>query len=105
MPDCVKLDLTFDAQLLQEDLERLQTSDWIDHFVQENYEGDWSVIPLRGPAGATHPVMMIYADPTCTEFADTPFLESSPYFRSVLDSLECPLNAVRLMKLSSGILD
>jgi hypothetical protein len=49
VPDRVKLDLTFDVKLLQQDLERLQTSDWIDHFVNQCYEGDWSVIPLRGP--------------------------------------------------------
>jgi len=78
--DRVKLPLSFDPQLMQEDLERLQTTDWIDHFVTQNYDGAWSVIPLRGPAGATHPVMMIYSDPTCTEFADTPFLETTQYF-------------------------
>jgi len=72
MLDRVKLDLSFDPKLLQEDLQRLQSSDWIGHFVQQNYDGDWSVIALRGPAAATHPVMMIYSDPSCTELADTP---------------------------------
>lgn len=102
MFDRVKLRLTFDPELLQKDLEQMQSSEWIDHFVQQNYDGDWSVIPLRGPAGATHPVMMIYSDPTCTDFVNTPFLENSPYFRVVLDSFKCPLRAVRLMKLSPG---
>jgi len=72
MPDRVKLNLTFNTELLQEDLRRLQSSDWIGHFVKQNYDGEWSVIPLRGPATATHPVMMIYSDPTCTEFSDAP---------------------------------
>lgn len=102
MLDRLKLELRFDPRLLQKDLQRLQSSDWIGHFVKQNYDGDWSVIPLRGPADATHPVRMIYSDPTCTEFADTPFLETSPYFRAVLDSFRCPLEAVRLMKLSPG---
>lgn len=102
MKDRVKLKLTFDAQSLQDDLTRLQGCDWIAHFVKQNYEGDWSVLPLRGVAGATHPVMMIYSDPACTEFADTPFLADSPYFRSVLDTFACPLQAVRLMKLAPG---
>ncbi len=102
LPDRVKLDVTFDVRLLQEDLRRLQHSEWIDHFVKQNYDGDWSVIALRGPANATHPVMMIYADPTCTEFADTPWLAKSPYFRQVLESFDCPLQAVRLMRLSAG---
>ena len=102
MPDRVKLNLVFDAELLQRDLRRLEASHWIDHFVTQNYEGNWSVIPLRGPATATHPVMMIYPDPTCTEFSDTPFLAELPYFRKVLREIACPLHAVRLMKLTPG---
>ena len=101
-PDRVRLNLTLDAQLLQEDLRSLQSSDWIDHFVTQNYDGEWSVIPLRGPASATHPVMMIYSDPTCSEFTDTPFLENSMYFRNVLNTFNCPLQAVRIMKLAAG---
>ena len=102
MFDRVKLGLTFDPKSLQKALGELQSSEWIDHFVKQHYEGDWSVIPLRGPAGATHPVMMIYSDPACTEFANTPFLDNSPYFRAVLESFSCPLRSVRLMKLSPG---
>lgn len=100
--DRFKLPLTFDAERMQEDLRRLQSGDWIDHFVKQNYDGDWSVIPLRGPATATHPVLMIYSDPTCTEFVDTPFLKDSSYLASVLESFRCPLQATRLMKLSAG---
>jgi len=102
MKDRIRLPLKFDPSKLQADLKRLQTEEWIGHFVTQNYEGDWSVIPLRGPAGATHPVMMIYSDPTCSEFADTPFLDQAPYLREVLDSFQCPLLAVRLMKLAAG---
>ncbi len=40
IPDRVKLDLIFDAQLLQEDLRNMQSIDWIDHFVEQNYDGD-----------------------------------------------------------------
>jgi hypothetical protein len=45
---------------------------------------------------------MIYSDPTATAFEDTPFLKSCPYFRQVLDSFRCPLQAVRLMRLTPG---
>ena len=102
MIDRAKLPLRFDPLSLRKDLDRLEDIEWIDHFVKQNYEGSWSVIPLRGPAQATHPVMMIYSDPSCTEFADTAFLDDCPYFRKVLASFQCPLNAVRLMKLSPG---
>jgi Aspartyl/Asparaginyl beta-hydroxylase len=75
---------------------------WIEHFVKQNYDGDWSAIPLRGPAGASHPVQMIYSDPSCSDFEDTPMLIGSPYFRHVLGAFACPLQAVRLMRLTPG---
>ena len=102
MKDRAKLPLHFDPQTLRDDLRTLEHTDWIDHFVEQNYDGSWSVIPLRGPANATHPVMMIYSHPACTEFSDTPFLKECPYFQEVLASFRCPVNAVRLMKLAPG---
>jgi hypothetical protein len=83
-PDRVRLALNFDPGRLEDDLGRLRGCEWISHFVKQNYDGDWSVIPLRAPAGATHPVMMIYSSPTAKEFVDTPLLAHTPYFRELL---------------------
>ena len=102
LKDRCKLPLDFNVGRMQQDLTHFESDDWISHFVEQNYEGDWSVIPLRGPASATHPVMMIYSDPTCTEFADTEFLKRTQYLPSVLEKFQCSLQAVRLMKLSAG---
>jgi hypothetical protein len=102
LPDRLRLPFTFDADLLARDLDGLSAVGWTQHFVRQNYDGDWSVIPLRGKAGAKHPVMMIYSDPTCTDFADTPMLAACPYFRQVLDTFKTPLRAVRLMRLTPG---
>jgi hypothetical protein len=101
-PDRLRLPFAFDRDLLAADLQRLQAAQWISHFVKQNYQGDWSVIPLRGPAGARHPIQTIYSDPTATAFEDTPVLAACPYFREVLDSFVCPLRAVRLMRLTPG---
>jgi hypothetical protein len=101
-PDRLRLALTFDPARLVRDLQGLASVGWIDHFVAQNYDGNWSVIPLRGKAGACHPVMMIYSDPTATSFEDTPMLQGCPYFREVLDAFQCPLQAVRLMRLTPG---
>jgi hypothetical protein len=102
LPDRLRLPFTFDPDRLASDLQRLSTVAWIQHFVPQNYEGDWSVIPLRGKAGASHPIMMIYPDPTCREFADTPMLAACPYYRQVLATFKAPLQAVRLMRLTAG---
>lgn len=100
-PDRVRLPFAFDPDLLRRDLETIGR-DWIDHLVRQNYEGSWSVLPLRHTAGATHPVMMIYSDPTATEFVDGPLLARTPYFREVLAQFRCPLHAARLMRLTPG---
>lgn len=102
LPDRIRLPFSFDPGLLARDLQSLASVEWIEHFVKQNFDGDWSVIPLRGKAGATHPVMMIYSDPVATEFEDTPMLKSCPYFREVLGAFDCPLRAVRLMRLTPG---
>ncbi len=102
LPDRLRLPFEFDPGQLARDLRSLASVGWIDHFVKQNYHGNWSVIPLRGKAGAKHPVMMIYSDPTAKEFEDTPMLRGCRYFREVLDTFECPLQAVRLMRLTPG---
>jgi Aspartyl/Asparaginyl beta-hydroxylase len=102
LPDRLPLPFAFDPGLLARDLQGLSSVGWTEHFVKQNYDGDWSVIPLRAPAGARHPIMMIYSDPTATAFEDTPMLQGCPYFREVLDAFACPLNAVRLMRLTPG---
>ncbi|MBI1201615.1 MAG: aspartyl beta-hydroxylase [Rhodopseudomonas sp.] len=101
-PDRLRLPLDFDADRLAADMAAVASAGWIAHFVTQNYDGDWSVIPLRGPAGARHPVQAIYSDPTCTDFADTPLLADAPYFRDLLAGFACPLLAVRLMRLAPG---
>jgi len=101
-PDRLQLPLSFDPEHLAADLDRLSETPWIAHFVKQNYQGNWSVIPLRATAGARHPVQMIYSDPTATAFADTPMLAECAYLRTVLASFACPLQTVRLMRLTPG---
>lgn len=106
--DRIRLPIRFDPDRLAADLEGLAQrapltgGHWIRHFVTSNYDGDWSVVPLRGKAGATHPVQMIHSDPSCHDYADTPFLAECPYLGEVLASFACPLEAVRLMRLGPG---
>jgi hypothetical protein len=98
-PDRLRLPLAFDPEQLAADMAAVAAAGWTEHFVKQNSDGDWSVIALRAPAGAKHPVQMIYSDPTCANFVDTPALAAAPYFREVLGSLDCPPRAVRLMRL------
>jgi hypothetical protein len=101
-PDRLRLPLDFAPKGLAADLAAVTAGGWTEHFVTQNYDGDWSVIALRALAGASHPVQMIYSDPVRTDFVDTPALGRAPYLRQVLASFACPLYAARLMRLTPG---
>jgi hypothetical protein len=100
--DRVRLPVTFDGDRLAEDLDRIAGATWVDHFVKQNYDGDWSVLPLRYSAGATHPIMQAYSDPSATEYAYSPLLDTAPAIRAAIDWFKCDLQTVRLMRLTPG---
>ena len=101
-PDRLRLPFRFDSVLLARDLANLSSAAWVRHYVKANYDGDWSVVPLRAPAGERHPLRMIYADPACKVFEDTPLLAACPYFGAVIAIFQAPLRTVRLMRLTAG---
>ena len=44
LPDRLRLPFTFDPDRLAGDLRGLSAVGWTEHFVRQNYDGDWSVI-------------------------------------------------------------
>ena len=98
MRNYVKLPFEFDAALLKQDLAQVAEDEWIRHFNQYNYEGNWSVAALRSNGGETR---RIYPDPhAADDFQDTEILARCPYVRDVLDHIECEKEAVRFMLLA-----
>jgi len=102
LPDRLKLPVQFDPARLAEDLARLEGTGWTGHFLTDRYDGDWDVIPLRGPKGAIHPVMMIATTPGQKDFVDAPALAACPYFRAVIASFDAEVRAARLLRLTPG---
>ena len=103
-PDRLRLPFAFDPDALERDLTAATAQAWTPHFVAQNYEGDWSAIPLRSVAGTRdqHPIRQIYSDPVATAFEDAPALDRCPYFRQVISAFRCPVRCVRLMRLAPG---
>jgi len=100
LPDTVKLPMRYDVGRLQSDLAQMLAHEFVPHFNQAYYQGDWSAIPLRSIDGRAD---QIYPDPTAKNaFADTPLLGRCPYVREVLATLHLPLQAVRFLRLKSG---
>jgi len=104
LPDRIRLPLDFDPAPLAADLAGFEEAEWTRHFVRANYEGDWSVIPLRAAEGETHPIRMIGQLVMIERFVDTHFLARAPSVRAVLARLGGSPKAVRLMRLRPGSL-
>ncbi len=97
-----RLPFSFDPQQLQADLQQVATEEWIRHYRNEEYEGDWALAPLRSVAG--HPAV-IHATPIGLKddfYKNTPLLERCAYFKAILAQFKCPLGSARLMRLGAG---
>ncbi len=102
LPDRVRLPLAVDLGPLIADLVALESTHWTPHFVPAHFAGDWSVLPLRAPQGAKHPILQITSNPSITAWDDTAFLGASPAIIALLAALPCRLGTVRLMRLAAG---
>ncbi len=100
MHHALRLPFRFDPSTLQADLDVALRENWVQHFNQGYYEGDWSGLPLRATAGAVH--LVPGTREPAESFADLPVLARCPAFRAVLAHFQCPLKSVRLLRLKAG---
>jgi hypothetical protein len=96
----LQLPFYFDAGLLQEEVHALSAMQWLPHYQVKHYDGTWSAIPLRSIGGKADDIIIPPTDDR--DYRDTVFLDNSPYLKKVLQSFNCPLQAVRLLKLNAG---
>lgn len=96
----LQLPFHFDASRMQEELRSLSAKSWQLHYQVKHYNGEWSALPLRSTGGKADDVIIAPTD--AVPYLDTVFLNSSPYFKQILDTFQCPLQAVRLLKLGAG---
>ena len=98
----LRLPFHFDAKRLQDEVHQLcnDSTPWQMHYQVRHYEGEWSAIPLRSVEGRSESIIVSPIHDSI--YRDTVFLNSCPYIREILQSFECPLQAVRLLKLNAG---
>ena len=96
----LKLPFLFDEDKLVNDLQQLLTSDWIPHFNQQGYTGEWNSLPLYAPGGNPNNILA-YAEAS-EKIIATPILKDCKYFQQLIARFLCPFSSVRLLRLNAG---
>lgn len=96
----LKLPFYFDPQSLKNDLSKFGVEHWTPHFNTQYYEGDWSGIALRSVPDAR--LGGLYPDPAAAEgYEDTAHLLRCDYLPEVLQTFQCAMESVRLLRLGA----
>ncbi len=93
----LRLPFEFDPILLRAELSKVASEEWVSHYNQSDYEGNWYGVALRSSDGSTRDLVVCGRD-----YADTPLLSRCGYFREVLKQFAFPMTAVRLLRLHPG---
>jgi mannose-6-phosphate isomerase-like protein (cupin superfamily) len=94
----------FDVVQMQQEAQWLEAELWKPHYNEKQYEGSWTILPLRSINGSTESNISIQGSALQNNMAykDTPLLRNCSYLQSVLHFFECEKLSVRLMKLDAG---
>jgi Aspartyl/Asparaginyl beta-hydroxylase len=95
-----RLPLRFAADELARDLAGIAADAWITHFNAGYHDGGWSGVALRAVDGNAEQLYPGHLD--TASHADTPLLARCPRIRAALARLYCPVQSVRLLRLSAG---
>src|SRR5262245_341114 len=94
----LRLPLRFDPRQLQASLALVRADEWVPHYNERDYGGDWRGVALRSLSGSPGELSAHACDPSA--FADTALSHRCPYFRDVLAAFHCRLKSVRLLSLA-----
>lgn len=89
---------------LSAELVGLSDNTWVDHPNHRDYQGGWSVLPLRTLAAHTqsHPLLQAFGLEAPGAWENLPHLVASPSILLLLRGLRCPIKSARLMRLAAG---
>jgi len=95
----IQFNQNYNVQLLKAELALALEQNWVDHFNKEDYAGNWQSIALRSASGRENDILAHYG---VDEYQDTPLLNRLPYLKSIIETWQCPKEAVRLLALHPG---
>lgn len=95
----LKLNLTYDVELLLSNLEICLSKGWPQHFNKADFSGNWSIVSLRSATGEESDV---HSMSFTGSYSDCPILEECTYFKTIIDAWKCEKQTIRLMNLQPG---
>ena len=98
VPSQLRLPLRFDPARLKADLALIRPDEWMPHYNERDYGGEWRGVALRSLSGSSDQLAAHDADPAA--FANTALHRRCTYLRDVLSEFRCPLKSVRLLSLA-----
>jgi hypothetical protein len=101
----LRLPLYCDVARMQQEVSALASEFWRPHYNPMNHEGEWCALPLYAIDGNPHSILATHVGASSTAtYQPTPLLEGCPYLFSLLQTLQFPKRAVRLLRLDAGAL-
>lgn len=99
-----KLPIKADLFSLQQEVRALFNNHWIDHVNTACYQGAWDVLPIRTLVKNVkqHPIIQSFSIEETGDWCFLPIIETLPLIHSVIESFQCHVEAVRLMRLKPG---
>jgi hypothetical protein len=94
------LPFCFHPERLKADLALIRAEEWIPHYNQFDFGGDWRGTALRSPTGEIANLLAPFT--AASAFLDTPLMARCGYFQQVTGAFLCPLKSVRLLSLAPG---
>jgi mannose-6-phosphate isomerase-like protein (cupin superfamily) len=94
------LPFRFDPVRLRADLALIRPEEWMPHYNQNDFGGEWRGTALRSPTGQITNLLAPFTAASC--FVDTPLMSRCGYFREAVSAFLCPLKSVRLLSLAPG---
>lgn len=104
LSQCLPVAIPFCTEMIEADLASIAKGDWVRHVNTDDYQGDWSVVPLRTMRKNVnaHPLLQSFMIQGEGTWENLPGLNSLPAIQAILKSLPVEFKSVRLMRLQSG---
>lgn len=95
--------IRFDVARMMADLDAFASSEaWLSHYDAALSQG-WRAILLKSKNGDVSGPRSQYPSWDFSDFRRTPYVEQLPYFRELMDRIECPQGRMRIMRLGPGM--